>query len=202
MRAHVYGTPGGSLNHSQNWAINQAVAKIGQDGEHKTAQILNQHAQQYPGVVVVHDILTPGLDPKYATNIDHLIISGHRVLVLDTKVWQPGWYWTLLGHTRRGFTRVPHVDKKTMLMNRNGILSHLQYTARLPIQPRNVHTLVAAWPSKPNRSIHAGLAHMPGARIIPATRLASWLTSRGWCKPADPMLEAALATLTTPHKHQ
>lgn len=194
-RPHVYGTPGGSLKHSKPWAVNQTVAQIGQNGEQQTAKILNQLAATHPGMTVIHDIITPGLNPKYVVNIDHLVISGQRLLLLDSKVWQPGQYWTILGKSHRGLTPTPHLDKKTMLMSRNGLSDWLRDTARLHVQPRNIHTLVAAWPSNNHKPLHVTFAHMPGARIIHAQKLAPWLTRHGWCHPADPFLEAALAGL-------
>lgn len=90
--ATVLGKAGGS-------SYGQA-ARAGAQGEATTATILNSAP---PGVVVLHDLSIPFM--KVGANIDHAIISGTTIWLVDSKLWQPGVYWTLGGKTFRGFKR-------------------------------------------------------------------------------------------------
>lgn len=187
----IYGTPGGGLQHAETWAKNQQVADLGREGELRTAQILNQKAATPSGPTIIHDIMIPGLDPKYRANIDHLIIADTRILILDSKVWKPGTYWTVFSKSFRGLTRVPHLDKQTMLMGRNGVTKFLD-THRLDA---TIVCLVAAWSSSSQGQVNTVFARMPGANIIPAVRLDGWLDRHGFNRPANPLLEGTLAQL-------
>jgi hypothetical protein len=45
-------------------------------------------------------------------NVDHVVVSGRKVVLVDSKCWRPGRYWTALRRTRRGLKPVPHADKR------------------------------------------------------------------------------------------
>lgn len=109
----VYGTAGGSLqSDSTEWATNADVVRIGSAGELKTAAVLEDFATSPEGVIVLHDLQVRWR--KYRFNVDHLIISGRTLYILDSKTWAPGFYWTFRGHTRRGLKHIPHADKKSL----------------------------------------------------------------------------------------
>lgn len=105
----VLGTAGGGLRNAP-WAVNADVAAIGRRGEEKTGEILDRLAANPNGPTILHDLMIPG----YRANIDHVIISGNAVTLVDTKVWKPGRYWRLFSVTRRGLERFPSADKRTM----------------------------------------------------------------------------------------
>src|SRR3954453_8392557 len=100
MTNGIYGTAAAGLNNAA-WARNQDVADIGAAGEKRTAQILDGFAGK---AAILHDLRIP--IPGISANIDHVVVSGRRVLILDSKVWKPGIYWSLGGANRRGFERV------------------------------------------------------------------------------------------------
>lgn len=75
----------------------------GEYGELKTAEVLKEFGDR---CVVVHDVLVPGLD---GANLDHVVVSGRNLLILDSKAWRNGFYHRLLGQKmRRGFEVVEH----------------------------------------------------------------------------------------------
>lgn len=108
----IYGKGGASAAKGGSWAKNEAVAKIGAAGERKVAKALAPYFSSPTSAALFHDLAVPGR----RANIDHLIVSGRKVLLLDTKVWKQGFYYTVLSHTFRGFTPVSHADKKTYEM--------------------------------------------------------------------------------------
>jgi len=108
----IYGVSGASASKGGAWAKNDAVAKIGAAGEKKVARALAPYFSSPASAALFHDLSVPG---RHA-NIDHLIVSGRNVLLLDTKVWKAGFYYTVFSHTFRGFTPVSHADKKTYEM--------------------------------------------------------------------------------------
>lgn len=108
----IYGKGGGSAAKGGTWAKNEAVAKIGAAGERKVAKALAPYFSSPSSAALFHDLAVPGR----RANIDHLIVSGRKVLLLDTKVWKAGLYYTVFSHTFRGFTPVSHADKKTYQM--------------------------------------------------------------------------------------
>lgn len=67
-------------------------------------------------VAVLHDLSNPL--PGYKANIDHVIVRGREVVIVDSKQWAGGRYWTLFGVTRRGWARVSHADSKPSLQRR------------------------------------------------------------------------------------
>jgi|GEM_PF-1037320 hypothetical protein len=109
----VIGRAGAGLE-GADWAVNEAVAAIGQEGELRTAALLHRALlSSERGPTVMHDLMLPKDGLK--ANIDHVVVSGRDVWLLDTKVWRPGFYWTLFGHTRSGLSlkKIGHMDKKT-----------------------------------------------------------------------------------------
>lgn len=106
----VYGIAGGKLGDGESWASNPQVLHTAKTGEERTGSILNELASRPDGPTVLHDLDLPG----YRGNIDHVVVSGNQVTLVDSKVWRPGIFWTFRGNTRRGRELFPHADKSTM----------------------------------------------------------------------------------------
>lgn len=182
----VHGTPGGALGNA-SWAVTADAARIGGDGEKRTADLLNPLCWAPDAATVLHDVDIPG---SFA-NIDHILISGNRVWLVDSKVWKPGTYWTLLGTTRRGFEKVPHADKRTMVMANERLTKFL--TERR--QRFNIVTpTLIVWPSKQNETMSLRWARTPGAKIVTPQQFQ--VLARKFCaEPADPTLARVLTEL-------
>jgi hypothetical protein len=104
------GRAGGSLADT-SWATNDEVAAIGAKGERLTAKLLKACAGD---ATVLHDLDIP--IAKMSANIDHAVVTGRRVLLVDTKMWKPGRYVTVFGRTFRGWSRFEFADKETMVI--------------------------------------------------------------------------------------
>jgi hypothetical protein len=105
----VIGVPGGGLVDA-SWAASEEVAEIGRRGELLTAAVLDRLARP-GGPTVLHDLMLPTTS-GVRVNVDHVVVSGRKVVLVDSKCWQLGRYWTALGRTRRGLKPVPHADKR------------------------------------------------------------------------------------------
>lgn len=116
----IYGRGGASASQGGAWAKNDKVAKIGAAGEKKVAKALEPYFSSPSSAALFHDLAVPGRN----ANIDHLIVSGRKVLLLDTKVWAPGFYFTIFSRTfrwgkkegRLKLERLDYADKKTYEM--------------------------------------------------------------------------------------
>lgn len=162
MSGYVIGTPGGSLGDQSFVGAGDGAKEAGRAGEIKTAEVLGEIARSSERVVL-HDLRIPGDGIK--ANIDHVVLGEGVVLVIDSKRWAPGFYWTLGGVSRRGMTDVPHADKKTMEMIQDRLVPYLPgYLIRKPV--------VAIWSSKDSARVNTFLLTMPGADAIRGESLA------------------------------
>lgn len=167
MKPHgrVIGHAGGSLDHSSSakWAKNAEVAAAGSKGEKLTAGVLDPIALQPGGPTVLHDVQIP--IPNITANIDHIVVSGRTVTLIDAKLWKPGFYWTapswLGGKTRRGLSKFEPADKKTMAMAYDAITRYLNGTNATIAQP-----LVVIWPSSMHGKTSLWAMRMKGAKPI------------------------------------
>lgn len=194
----ILGVAGGGLNNA-SWAQNEDVARIGKTGEVKTAKLLNSFATADNGVTVLHDVTIP--IPGFSANVDHIVVSGRTVHLIDAKVWRPAFYWTLNGATRRGLERFEPADKKTMEMARE----HLSlFLAKKSIAAEFATPVLAIWPSSTTKPLRVGFLRVPGAKSMTGEQFTAYakkeyspggLLSRGRGKPADPDVVNALASL-------
>lgn len=185
----VLGRPGGGLD-TATWAKNDAVARVGKSGEVRTAAILDALAAKPGGPTVLHDLRIP--IPGFTANIDHVVVSGHTVYLLDAKVWKPGFYWTARGRTRRGLSRFPPAEKKTMPMAQRAVTGYLE---RHRVVAEIAHPLLVVWPSSGRSPMHLWAMVSPGAGVVTGARFAAKAHRFVGAKPADPAVVAILAQL-------
>lgn len=172
------------------WAVSEAVARAGTKGELRSEEVLNRFGGR---AAVMHDLRVP--IPGFKANIDHVVVSGNRVLIIDSKLWKPGFYWTFGGHNRRGWEKVPHTAKDQDWIRR-AVVRHLSGTGAEVLIPH-----LAVWPSRGGAALRTGLLKVSGARVIPGRRLASVTSSFIRRTPADDVIVGRLATLlTTPDR--
>jgi hypothetical protein len=186
----VVGRAGAGLEDAA-WAKNPDVAATGRSGELRTAEVLHRFLlADNNGPSILHDIILPVRQMR--ANIDHVVVSGRDVWLLDTKVWAPGTYWTVLGHTRRGLRRIPWADKKTSLM---AVQSISGFLAANNVRAKVHRPVLVVWPSNANKEPNITWYHANGARAIPAAKLARFCTRMR--KPAAPEIVHVLARLAT-----
>lgn len=187
-RGLVVGTAGGGLADAP-WAANDVVARIGRSGEIRTGELLGDLAAA-TGMTVLHDLYLPM--PGVTANIDHAVVGGNVVLLIDTKVWKPGWYWTLGGVTRRGRTRFEHARTRTPAMARESIGRFLDRRGVPAIMPVPV---VAVWASKRSGRASVRFLRMTGCHPIRAQALPRQVRRLVPRRPADRTLVQALSEL-------
>lgn len=184
-----YGRAGGSLDDA-GFAANAQTAKAGQAGELLTARILNRQAADR-GFTVLHDLRVP----RARANIDHVVVAGNRVWVIDSKLWLPGVYMTVPKGTVRFDGRkmadVPHADKRGLPLGHARIAELLG-----PLDARMQRPLMVLHCSRPGERFTTWMyrpASDPGARVraIHPTKL------RFPSRAADPRIVAALSHLIT-----
>lgn len=166
VRGQFLGRAGRGLDDA-SWAANAAVAKIGQDAEVLTGRALLEFTALGPSVI--NDLRIP--IPGFTANIDHVVVSGNRVLIIDSKAWAGGFYWTAGGRTRRGGTLFPEADKKTLP---TAVAALERYFRSQGVG--EVHferPLLAVWP----RQSANFLLYRPqgNARVTHGSRLPTWL---------------------------
>ncbi|WP_185204278.1 nuclease-related domain-containing protein [Glaciihabitans sp. INWT7] len=193
----VIGTPGGSLA-GATFTANEAVGRIGAKGERRTAEILNQLAHAPGGPSILHDLSIPikGVN----ANVDHVVVSGRTVTIIDTKVWAGAFYWTLAGRTYRGWKRFATTgkagvsypaEKRTLPMARDSYAKYLG----TPVADVKISLIV--WPSSKtplNLTLFAGAGN---PKTVDGTKLTVGRAGRLYGRrPADANLLSALAKLT------
>lgn len=186
----VIGTAGGSLvGAGATWARNAQVANAGKRGEELTARVLNALALQPGGPTVLHDLSIP--IPGFTANVDHVVVSGRRVTLLDSKTWKPGFYWTL-GGTRRGLERFSFADKKTLPTAERAFGSML---SRLGVTASFRPSVLVVWPSSPAHATSLWAYRPQSAVAVTGDAFARRAARLVGNDSADPRIVAALRTL-------
>lgn len=180
------------------WAANAAVAAQGHRGETRTAEVLNRLVVG-TGSVVLHDLRIP--IPGFTANIDHAVVCGSRVYLIDSKSWAPAFYWTLAGSTYRGLARFRVARKDgtfaypaesmTMPMAYETIE---RYLARAGHRATMARPVVVVWPSSP-RPMNLRLLKMPSSKVVPGARFARYAWRMFTDRAADPGIVSSLSTL-------
>ncbi|MHB8318087.1 MAG: nuclease-related domain-containing protein [Acidimicrobiales bacterium] len=185
--ANVIGTPGGSVGLLDQEFHGRAT--IGQMGEIRTARVLSVLCQGN-GPTVLHDLRIPlhGV----SANIDHIVVSGKRVTIIDSKSWQPGWIWTFAGVTRRGLKRFPPGDKQTLAMARNAVSALL---LRSGLDYEMGRSLVVVWSSNDSKRMKLRLFSPIGATAITSHRFSLGMKRLLGTSAADPRIVTALTRL-------
>jgi hypothetical protein len=190
--SRVLGHAGGSLV-GASWAANDAVARVGRRAELQSAVVLDRLASRPDGPTVLHDLAIP--IPGISANIDHVVVSGRRVLIIDSKGWKPARYWSVGGATFRGFRRFEHAKTRTPGMARQALTGYLRGRG---VRARLVTPVVAVWPSSSGGRISVALLGMDGCRPVRGECLTRVVRRSVGLRPADPGVVAALTRLLNP----
>jgi hypothetical protein len=178
----IYGRAATGLQDT-SWAVNENVAKIGAKGEQKTEVLLNGFAKK---AAVLHDLRIP--IPGFKANIDHAIVSGKSVLLIDSKMWKPGFYWSLLGY-RRGWEKTPHIGKPQEYVSRT-MTTFLQGTGARVLTPKLV-----VWSSRDGQPLSTWLLTVPGAEVVNGLRIVPAVKAFVRGGSADPAIVRKLQEL-------
>ena len=126
-------------------------AKVGAKGERFTAEELAKLFGRDPVTWVFHDLALPRWK---SANVDHAVCRGSRVVILDTKCWAPGNYWSRGDAVFRGLKRFGAAEGINLSRLSAEIAAFLG--GEITVSP-----LVVIWPSHPGRIS----ARWPGASM-------------------------------------
>lgn len=99
----VYGTPGASLQFAHE--LDAEARKAGIDGEMRVAKELERLAALYPNTYVFHSVKLP----LEMGDIDHVVVRGNQVLLVDSKNWKAN-----------AFYEVVYADREEAVITRDG----------------------------------------------------------------------------------
>ena len=192
------GVAGGGLDNA-SWAANASAARVGQAGERRTANILDSAVSRRGGATVLHDLTIPGS----RANVDHVVVVGRTVWVIDTKVWAPGFYWRVGERAYRGTERFEPAEKKTTSVAVTRLRSYLE---RCGVAAAFTTPTVVVWPSSARERLSLALLRRVGDSPVVGAAGFRWavrsMTSTSGLllllrrrRTADPELVAALSEL-------
>lgn len=106
--------------------------------ERLTADLLADYLTRLPGVRIFHGLAWPG--SRFA-DVDHAVLCGQRLVLIESKLWLPGHYaadpdgtlWRNDHLFRGGHTRLPH-----SLAEYRKLLPHLDIRGALVLYPNRI----------------------------------------------------------------
>lgn len=184
----VIGDAGGQLRSggAHRFAANDNAANIGAAGERRTAAVLTDFAGS---ALIAHDLKIPLRGVK--ANVDHAVASGDRLLLIDSKVWEPGTYWSLGATTRRGMRPIAPPVGKSMTIALNAYRGMGSKQGFEVVDP-----ITAVWSSRPGAGVKVSRLRVPCGRAVAGTELPR-LLARFATGPASPALARALHSMLT-----
>lgn len=205
--ASVIGRPGAGLD-AAGWAASGTVAATGREGELKTGSVLDRLASSH-GPVVLHDLRIPA--PGARANIDHAVVAGRAVWLIDSKHWAPGFVWgrararhgriggrAVTWGVRRGAEPFPAAAKLAGTWNPGRVAAVVsEYLAEQAAAVGTVRSLIVAWPTRYDARLSLWALSVPHARVIHGERFARVAGRTIGTDRAEPVIVRALARLVT-----
>jgi len=179
----IYGTPGRSLD--GRFQAKAGALAAGGAGELATADVLGQFEAAHHELAVLHSLRVPA--QKMHADIDHVVVAGRRVWLLDSKCWAPGFYWSIGALSMRALHTAPYAKRRTMLATARVVQGYLGALAS--VEP----PIVVVWPSSDNISVWTW--RPLDAKPITGNRLAAVAGRIIKPAPANPEVVEALAQL-------
>lgn len=103
----TYGEPGLGLASS---GFEDAAVRAGVQGERASAEVIERHISRIPGVRTFHSMR---FAPGSRADVDHVLVSGSRLAIIDSKLWPSAHYeWesgitgTIIENNPRGTRRM------------------------------------------------------------------------------------------------
>lgn len=179
----IYGRAGAGLTNA-TWAANDTVARIGQRGEIRTAELLAPFGKH---TAIIHDVRVP--ISGWKANIDHVVVSGKTVYLIDTKSWKAGWYWSIGGTNMRGLKKAPASVAKSPDYSVKAFQKFLG--PGVDVRP----VILAVWPSSRNGSLKLINPSVLNCKVVHAPSIIGRLKLRR-AKPGDAATVTRLKSLT------
>jgi hypothetical protein len=159
-------------------------ARAGAKGERATAKLLEAWFAAEPDIHVFHDLGMPKYrGDTHSPNIDHVAVRGRNVVVLDSKLWGPGFYWTLRS-SHKGLRSFPEADKRTVPMAVDRLTRYLHGAAKPPVSVYGVIIVHAA--GRQGRAVQLWALRGPNGTRYRTAAGAEPLVRAMLGRPADP----------------
>lgn len=205
MTTGIFGSAAAGLGVDAHYVASEGARTAGAAGERATAAILDSFATR---AAVLHDLKVPG---QKRINIDHAIVTGNRVVLIDAKTWKAGFYWSAAGRNFRDVLHPVHTSEAVAI-------AHTRWAAhltRLGLKATLPTPLVAVWsgpqaaaasrsitrsstvPAITGASPSVWALHYPGAKAIAATALARRVEKLIVNAEPDAQIVAAMRTHLT-----
>lgn len=168
----IYGRAGAGLTNA-TWAANETVARIGQKAEIRTAELLAPYGER---TAIIHDVRVP--ISGWKANIDHVVVSGKTVYLIDTKAWKTGWYWSLNGTNMRDLKKAPPSTSKSPDYAVKAFQKYLG--TGIDVRP----VILAVWPSSRNGTLKLLNPAVHNCQVVHAPAIIRKLKLRR-AKPGD-----------------
>ncbi|WP_019854183.1 J domain-containing protein [Actinopolyspora mortivallis] len=144
----------------------------GEHGERLTAELLDKYLTRLPGVKIFHGLSWPG---SVFADIDHAVLCGRRLVLIESKMWLPGHYTVDADGTLRrngsvfrgGGTRLPE-----------GIAAYRELLEDIEV--------VGALVLYPSRAGEITASEAPGTVPAPPMTPTGFVTEVGGYLAADP----------------
>lgn len=118
--------------------------------------MLRRHFAGDPSITICHDLSVPGLE---RANVDHAVTRGNAVVLVDSKLWEPGTYWKIGRFVFRGLTHFPAAER---IGARAGVD---RWSDRLGHKAQ-VSGLVVVHPSSTGGQVNLLFRHLHGLRVV------------------------------------
>ncbi len=181
----IYGSPGQCLD--GRFPAKAGALTVGRSGELATAAVLTSFEAAHPEVAILHSLRLPAR--KMRTDIDHVVVAGRRVWIIDSKCWAPGFYWSWLGLAWRGLRPAPHARRRTMAATARVLQGYLGTSAVVQTP------VVVVWPSSEARRLSVWAWRPLDAKPLTGRRFAAVVNLIVPPAPADPKVVASLREL-------
>lgn len=183
MSGRVIGVPGSVI--ASAGGGDACLRQRGASAERDTARVLDRLAEE--GMVVIHSLGVPGAD----ADVDHVLVGSRGAVLIDSKLWRPGWYVGRSRHWRwcSGDSLpqpFPYADSPSLALSAASM-------AGSGVRVRGA--VVAAWPSRPGRVLRTRLMRYHGGyRVMDPVRAVDWAARRAGRGPADEAVVAAVVS--------
>lgn len=92
--------------HGAIWKFGYGSVVAGEEGEKITQQML-QNLLVIPGTRIFHGMKFPGSN---TADVDHIVVNGNKMVIIDTKNWKSGDYWWEDANTVRRYSQGKTTD--------------------------------------------------------------------------------------------
>lgn len=170
------------------WSANRNAALMGAAGERRTAKLLDAYATD---ALILHDVKIPLKGVR--ANVDHAVVSGNRILLVDSKVWASGTYWTFRGKHLMNTKVIENPLGKSMVLARDGWAALAARHGGSLVEPVTV-----VWPARAGSAVSVNRLAAPVGQVVAGTALRE-VVEKFLTGPAEPELaRAAISQLSTP----